>query len=130
MSAGLLIPVSLVEVLSSEKNRPGDTFTATIDNEIVVDGFVIVERGMRAEGRVNAVDRGTARLSVELTQLHTADRQKVAIQTESIERRAEVPQVENDMRGMRSAPAALPAGTRIRFRLSTSIPLTEKLANY
>jgi hypothetical protein len=41
----LLIPVCLVDGLSSELNRPGDTFIATLDKELVVDGFVIAERG-------------------------------------------------------------------------------------
>jgi hypothetical protein len=125
----LLIPVRLMEGLSSEKNQPGDTFRATIDQEIVVDGFVIVERGALVEGRVTAVDRASARLTVELTRLNTADRQKVAIQTESFERRTGTPPPasESEMRGMRSAPATLPPDTRIRFRLRTSILLTEKL---
>jgi len=122
---GLLIPVRLVDGLSSDKNQPGDTFTATIDHEIVVDGFVIVERGAPVEGRVTAVDRGSARLTVELTRLFTADRQRVAIQTESFERRTDAAG-ESEMRG-RSTPATLPADTRIRFRLRTSILLTEKL---
>jgi len=123
---GLLIPVRLVEALSSEKNQPGDTFTATVDHEIVVDGFVIVERGAMVEGRVTAVDRGSARLTVELTRLNTADRQRLLIETESFERRIDTPSPTGE-NGMRSGPATLPADTRIRFRLRTSILLTEKL---
>lgn len=125
LSTGLLIPVRLVQGLSSETSRPGDTFTATIDQEVVVDGFVIVERGTPVEGRVIAAERGSARLSVELTWLNTADRQRVAIQTESFERRQQAG--ESDVPGMRSAPVILPADTRIRFRLRGNILLTEKL---
>lgn len=123
---GLLIPVRLVDGLSSERNQPGDTFTATIDHEIVVEGFVIVERGALVEGRVTAVDRGAARLTVELTRLYTADRQRVTVQTEGFERRTE-PVPEREMGGLRNAPATLPVDTRIRFRLRTGILLTEKL---
>ena len=50
----------LVDGLSSERNGPGDTFAATLDKEVVVDGFVIAERGARVEGRVVAVDRAKA----------------------------------------------------------------------
>ena len=62
---------------------PGDTFTATLDKELVVDGFVIAERGARVEGRVVSSDRGgkvkgVAVLSVELTRLRTSDGQSVA----------------------------------------------------
>jgi hypothetical protein len=91
LNAGLLIPVRLVDGLSSERNAPGDTFLATIDREVVVDGFVIAERGARVEGRVVASGnssrlKGNAMLSVELTRLHTSDRQVVPIDTEAFEK--------------------------------------------
>jgi hypothetical protein len=41
--------VRLVDGLSSERNAPGDAFLATLDKELVVDGFVIAERGARVE---------------------------------------------------------------------------------
>jgi hypothetical protein len=93
----MLIPVRLVDGLSSERNSPGDNFTATLDKELVVDGFVIAERGARVEGRVVASDRGgkvrgVAALAVELTRVHTSDGQRVAVQTDSFERRAEATQ--------------------------------------
>jgi len=94
LTAGLSIPVRLVDGLSSERNAPGDPFVATLDKELVVDGFVIAERGARVEGRVVSSDRGgkvkgVAALAVELTRLHTSDGQDVPIATESFERRAE-----------------------------------------
>jgi len=97
LNAGLLIPVRLVDGLSTERNAPGDTFTATLDKELVVDGFVIGERGARVEGRVVAADRGgkvkgVAALAVELTRLHTSDGQAVAIETDSFERHAQAGQ--------------------------------------
>jgi hypothetical protein len=45
----LLLPVRLVDGLSSERNAPGDAFLATLDKELVVDCFVIAERGARVE---------------------------------------------------------------------------------
>jgi hypothetical protein len=93
LNAGTMIPVRLVDGLSSERNLPGDSFTATLDKELVVDGFVIAERGARVEGRVVASDRGrrmkgVAALQVELVRLRTADGQTVALQTDAWERRA------------------------------------------
>ena len=84
----------LVDGLSSERNLPGDSFTATLDKELVADGFVIAERGARVEGRVVASDqggkvKGVSSLQVELVRLRTSDRQDVAIQTDGFERRAE-----------------------------------------
>jgi hypothetical protein len=94
LNAGMLIPVRLVDGLSSARNAPGDTFTATLDRELVVDGFVIAERGARVVGRVVTVDpggrtRGTATLAVEITRIRTSDGQTVDVQTDSFERRAE-----------------------------------------
>ncbi len=94
LNTGMLIPVRLVDGLSSERNATGDTFLATLDKELVVDGFVIAERGARVEGRVANVDRagkvrGMAALSVELTAVHTSDGQRVPIQTERFDKQAE-----------------------------------------
>jgi hypothetical protein len=100
LNAGLLLPVRLVETLSSERNAPGDNFLATLDQELVVEGFVIAERGTRVEGRVVAVDRAnkarnSAALAVELTRLHTSDGQTVPIQTDSFFKHADPGQVDN-----------------------------------
>ena len=100
LNAGMLLPVRLVDGLSSERNMSGDTFIATLDKEVVVDGFVIAERGARVEGRVVASDRGgkvkgVAGIAVELTRLHTADGQAVAVHTDSFERHAEQSQVQD-----------------------------------
>ncbi|MBZ5617263.1 MAG: hypothetical protein LAQ69_00825 [Acidobacteriia bacterium] len=112
LNAGLLLPVRLVDGLSTERNRPGDIFTATLDKELVVDDFVIAERGARVEGRIVASDpggktRGAAALSVELTKLHTSDGQVVAIRTESFARNAE--QSHRDDAGKVVAGAAIGA---------------------
>jgi hypothetical protein len=138
LNTGLLIPVCLVDGISSERNRPGDTFIATLDKELVVDGFVIAERGALVEGRVVAVDRGVqvrgmAALAVELTRLYTSDRQRVAIQTDSFERRSEPPPREDaekvgvgDVLPARGKPATLPSKIRLSFRLRADVTLTEK----
>jgi hypothetical protein len=94
LNAGVLLPVRLIDGLNSERNLAGDTFTATLDKELVIDGFVIAERGARVDGRVSNVDRGgkvrgVAAMWIELTRIRTSDGQTVAIQTETFERRAE-----------------------------------------
>jgi hypothetical protein len=80
-----------VEGLSTERNKPGDRFTATLVKELVADDFVIAERGARVEGRVVASGptnrNAIVGLTVELTRLHTSDGQSVDIRTESFERR-------------------------------------------
>jgi len=94
LNAGMLIPVRLLDGLSSDRNVPGDAFAATLDHELVAGGFVIAERGARVDGRVVAVDkgsrvRGQSVLTVELVRLHTSDGQIVPIQTDAFEKRSE-----------------------------------------
>jgi hypothetical protein len=86
VAEGTLLPVRLMERLSTETHQVGDTFSATLDQPLVVDGFVIAERGARVEGKISqSVDagrvKGTSQLAVELTRLTTADGQKIAIRT-------------------------------------------------
>ncbi len=85
--AGTLISVRLAETLSTEKNQPGDAFSATLDQPLVIDGFAIAERGARIRGKVLEADRagrikGVAMLAVALTSLHTADGQDIELATE------------------------------------------------
>jgi hypothetical protein len=81
------------ESLSTKRNQAGDTFLATLDQPLVIDGFVIAERGARLEGRVVESDpggrvQGTAHLTVQLAKLNTSDGQHVAINTASYTRQA------------------------------------------
>lgn len=89
LNAGTLIPVRLVDSLSLERNQAGDRFAATLDRELVADGFVIAERGARVEGKVVTADRGAKTLGIELERVETSDRQDVAIQTERFDKRSE-----------------------------------------
>ena len=129
---------------------PGDTFAATLDQELVADGFVIAERGARVEGRVVAADRGgkvkgVASLSVELTRVRTSDGQNVAIETDAFAKQAEqsrrqdaekvgagvaigavVGAIAGGVLLTRGDVARLPTETRIRFRLRAPVTLTEQ----
>jgi hypothetical protein len=99
LARGSLITVRLGEALASNRSQPGDAFFATLDQPLVVDGFVIAERGARAEGRVADTEeagrvKGVARLAIELTRLTTADGQKIPLQTARFERQG--PQSKRD----------------------------------
>jgi hypothetical protein len=94
LNAGTIIPVRLVDGLSTERNRPGDVFSATLVKELVADDFVIAEPGARVEGQVVACDpagkrNGVPGLTVRLIRLDTSDGQSVAIRSEPFERQAE-----------------------------------------
>jgi len=90
---GVNLDVRIGETLTTKRNRVGDTFLATLTGPLVIDGWVIAERGARVEGRIVESDpggrvQGTARLSVELVRLTTSDGQRIRIQTEPIDKKA------------------------------------------
>ncbi|HLK47774.1 MAG TPA: hypothetical protein VKT49_06550 [Bryobacteraceae bacterium] len=94
LNAGMLIPVRLIDGLSTERNHPGDNFTGTLDQPLVVDGLVIAERGARVEGRVANTDQGgkvsgVASITVQLTRIKLSDGQTIAVQTDNFERKAD-----------------------------------------
>ena len=92
--SGTLLSVRVDETISSERNQTGDSFRATLDQPLVVDGFVIAERGARVEGRISEVDpggrvKGVSRMAVELVRLTTSDGQRLRLQTEGFTKQGE-----------------------------------------
>jgi len=86
IASATLVTVRLSEAVSTDNNQPGDTFFATLDQPLVIDGLIIAEKGARCTGRVvDAVEagrvKGLARLSLELTSLTTSDGQKIELRT-------------------------------------------------
>ena len=76
LPAGTRIRVSLNQDLGSKISRPGDSFTATIANRVVVNGQTIIPSGARADGTV--IDarplgrfKGGALLEIRLERVHT-----------------------------------------------------------
>ncbi len=59
--AGTPISVRLQNAISSASNRPGDEFTAVLDEPIVIDGRTVAARGASVRGRVVAA-RSSGRL--------------------------------------------------------------------
>lgn len=88
---GTYVIVRTNQWLSSDRNQPGDTFTATLEQPLVVDGFVVAPRGATVVGRVTEAKKagrveGTSRLGVELTEINLVDGQQLPIQSQIIGR--------------------------------------------
>ena len=168
LNAGTLVPVRLIDGLTTQRNNPGDSFTGSLDQPLVVDGLVIAERGARVEGRVVTADKGgkvsgVASLAVQLTRIHLSDGQTISVQSDNFEKHAEQTRATDaakvgggaaigaiigaiagggkgaaigagaggglgagDVLLTRGKPAALPSETRISFRLSTPVTITER----
>ena len=167
--AGTVLNVRIGETLSTKHNQPGDTFLVTLDQPLVVDGFVIAERGARGEGRVAESDaggrvQGVSHLTIELVKLSTADGQHVRIRTASFAKQASSSVKQDaakigagaaigaaigaiagggkgagigagvggaagagDVLLTRGKAAEIPVETRVAFRLSDAVTLTERL---
>ena len=90
LSAGTFVVVRVNEKLSSDKNQPGDFFTATLVRPLVANGVVIANAGQNIAGRVSEAlnadrGKGTSRLGLELTELSLVDGQQVPIRTQLME---------------------------------------------
>lgn len=90
LPAGTIIRVRSDEWLSSDRNAPGDTFSAVLDQPLVVDGWVVARRGQAETGTVAVADKagrssGTSQLGVQLAELTLVDGQQVALQTQMLQ---------------------------------------------
>jgi hypothetical protein len=84
---GTVLTVRVAETLSAARNEKGDGFLATLEQPLVIDGFIIAERGARVEGQVVDAERpgragGPSHLRLELIRLSTSDGQRIRIRTE------------------------------------------------
>ena len=75
--ASTAITVRLLDAISSERNRAGDTFQATLEQPLVADGIVVADRGASVFGRVVQAQQsgrvaGVAEMALELDRLQTA----------------------------------------------------------
>lgn len=87
LPAGTLVTVRVSQMLSSDQNVIGDTFTAEMQQPLVVDGWVVARRGQTILGRVAVAQkagriRGTSQLGVQLTSLVLVDGQQLPIRTQ------------------------------------------------
>ena len=58
--AGTYVTVRVNQVLSSDRNQPGDAFSATLVKPLVVNGVVVAQRGQTLGGRVAEARRPAA----------------------------------------------------------------------
>jgi hypothetical protein len=91
IKAGTYITARVNQWLSSDRNQQGDTFSAVLDQPIVVDGFVVAQRGQTVTGRVSEAQKagrveGTSRLGLQLTDLTIVDGQQLPVQSQMISR--------------------------------------------
>jgi hypothetical protein len=86
LQPGTTLAIRLGETLSTEHNYTGDTFRGTLDAPIIIDGFIIADRGSKVLGRISNAQQagrmeGRSNLSLALTEINTTDGQRVQVET-------------------------------------------------
>lgn len=76
LAAGTAVAIRLLDAVSTERNRAGDTFQATLEEPLMADGVVVADRGAGVTGRVVEAQQsgrvaGLAELALELQTLQT-----------------------------------------------------------
>jgi len=87
LPAGVFVTVRIDQMLSSDKNQPGDGFSATLARPLVADGVIVAQRGQPIGGKVTETQKagrvkGVSRLGVQLTDLTLVDGQQLPIKTD------------------------------------------------
>ncbi len=86
LQPGTNLTIRLKENVSTERNRTGDRFFGTIDSPLIVNGFVLADRGATVAGQITKIKRarllgGKSDLSMILTEVTTSDGQRVHVET-------------------------------------------------
>jgi hypothetical protein len=88
---GTFVNVRVDQMLSSNRNQPGDVFQATLMQPVVVDGVVVAQRGQAVMGRVAEAQRSRAghdsRLGLELISLTLVDGTQAPLRSQLAARR-------------------------------------------
>ncbi len=86
VKAGAYLNVRVNDALSSNRNHPGDTFSATLAQPLVVDGIIVAARGQTVFGRVVEAQKSSAnspsRLGVELDEITLVDGEQAPLRTQ------------------------------------------------
>ena len=84
--SGTALSVRLIDSLDSSKNNAGDTFRATLNAPLTLDGDTVIPAGAGVQGRVvDASSAGRPDLTLELIRL-TSDGTVYPLQTQSYDK--------------------------------------------
>jgi hypothetical protein len=90
LQPGTYVTVRIDQPLSSDRNQPGDPFSASLAQPLVVDGIVVAQAGQRIYGRVAEAVRHhsdrPSRLGLELTTLTLVDGTQVPVRSQLVSR--------------------------------------------
>jgi len=87
---GTWLPVRIEQLLSSDRNQPGEAFYASLAEPLVINGVVIAHRGQAVTGRITQAQKagrteGTSKLGLEITSITLADGEQASVHTRIIQ---------------------------------------------
>ena len=90
LPAGAMLTVRTTEWISSDDFRPGDTFAVTLEQPVVVDGWVVARLGQMAIGAVTVAKKagrihGVSHLGVHLAELTLVDGQQLSLDSQLVQ---------------------------------------------
>ena len=88
--AGTWLKVRVNQPISTDHNKTGDVFSATLVQPLIAQGFVVARPGQPLDARVSESlkagrVKGTSQLAVELTDLTLVDGQRSPVKTELVQ---------------------------------------------
>jgi len=86
--AGTVVSARVNQWISSDKNQVGDSFSATLDQPIIANGWVVARRGQAVTGQVTVAQKSThgglSQLGVQLNEITLVDGQVIPTKTEMV----------------------------------------------
>jgi hypothetical protein len=81
------IPVRLIDAVSTETNKAGDTFLASLAEPLVIDGVVLFAKDASVQGKIVSLEEpgrvsGVASISLQLTEIQAKNGSSIPLQTE------------------------------------------------
>jgi len=81
------IPVRLIDGVSTETNKAGDTFLASLAEPLIIDGVVLFAKDASVQGKIVSLEEpgrvsGVASISLQLTEIQAKNGSSIPLQTE------------------------------------------------
>lgn len=122
--AGTMLSVSTASSMTS-RDPVGGTFTAQLDQNVVINANVLLKAGTKASGKITASranPRKNTPLSVELTSV-SVNGHKVAVKTEPVEPGVPTTTGRQARYGYTAGTLTVTPGTKLQFRLARAVAL-------
>ncbi len=122
--AGTMLSVSTASSMTSQ-DPVGRTFTAQLDQNVVINGNVLLKAGTKASGKIaasRANPRKNTPLSLELTSVSVNGR-NVAVKTDPVEPGVPITTGRQARYGYTAGTLTVTPGTKLQFRLARAVTL-------